>query len=96
MATLILGIVGDESGQARLEVDYDETTGDPLDPADDPTLIAGRVANSMARAVFFDFRRTNQQPWFTATVPAGETRSANAGGPVRKMSDLAFVMLRTT
>ena len=89
--TLVVASVCDESGVARLEVDYDDTT-DPLNP----DLIAIRVVNGMTRPCLVSIRRAGQAPWFEiALIPAGQTVSQNVGGPVQQLSDIPNTMLTT-
>lgn len=88
--TLLVASVSDESGRARLEVDVDDTS----DPAD-WDLISGRVVNNMARACYVLIQRGNGQNWFEAAVEAGQSVSADAGGPVKTLSDVPRMMLVT-
>lgn len=90
MATLVLCNVGDESGSARLEVDYDETSN-----PDDWDLIAGRVVNEMLRPCFVLMQRDNGQSWLEREVDAESTVSQDAGGAVQRMSDVPRMMLVT-
>lgn len=90
-ATVVLCQISEGAVNARLEVDYDDAT----DP-NNYDLIAGRCVNGLARSVFFWFRRANQAPWVTLEVLAGQTRSQNAGGQIRKLNDIPIVALRTT
>lgn len=90
MALLVVCRVGDESGEARLEIEYDETS----DSAD-WDLIQGRVVNGMRRPCFVLMQRGNGQSWLERQVDAESIVSEDAGGPMRRMSDLARIMLVT-
>lgn len=81
--TTVLGRIFDGPAEARVEVDYDDTS----DP-ENWDLVAVRCLNGLARPVTIRIRRGNGVSWFTIQVPAGQTRSMNAGGPVREMDDI--------
>lgn len=89
--TIVWASLADDSGQASFEVDVDDTS-DPLNW----DVLTTRVVNGMARPAFCDMRRGNGQAWFTTEIPGGDTRSQNTGGPVRKMSDLPYMLARTS
>lgn len=89
-ATVVMCQIQQGASEARLEIDYDDAT----DP-NNYDLIAGRCVNGLTRSVFFWFQRANRTPWISLEVPAGETRSQNAGGPIRKLNDLPNMALRT-
>lgn len=89
-ATVVLCSISEGAASARLEVDYDDAT----DP-NNYDLIAGRCVNGLSRPVFFWFQRANRTPWVSLEVPAGQSRSQNAGGPIRQVNDIPIVALRT-
>lgn len=89
--TLVIGSIADDSGQARLEIDVDDTS-DPADWA----LIRLRCVNGMTRGVFVDIRRGNGTSFWSIPVSGGQTLAENAGGPVRTEADVPVMMLRTT
>lgn len=88
--TLLHCQVGDETGTTRIEFDIEDTS----DPAD-WSLVAGRVVNEMARSCYVLIQRGNSTNWLEGEIAAGQTVGANAGGPVRNMSDLPRIMLVT-
>lgn len=90
MATATVVICRIEQGalNARLEIDYDDAT-------DPENLVAVRCVNGLARPVLILFQRVNKTSWFEVEVPAGATRSQNAGGPIRNLNDLPYLSLRT-
>lgn len=90
--TSVVAVVADSDGtRVRLELDHsDVVIGD-----DDHALVAVRCVNGLSRPVTVVFQRPNGSTWFTATIPAGETRTQNAGGPVSRVSHLPTFSLRT-
>jgi hypothetical protein len=92
MRTLIVSMVGDDSGQAFLEMDYDDAQGVLFSNA---AMAEVRIVNGMSRSVATDLRRPGGQSWATVVVGPGETWRKVAGGSVRRESDLASFNLRT-
>lgn len=89
--TAVLASCSDADGtSARVEIDYD----DAVLAGEDHTLVAARCVNGLARPVTVLIRRGSGQSWLTAVVPAGETRSQNAGGPIQRVSHLPVFELR--
>lgn len=89
--TSLVAVVADADGtRARLELDH----SDVVLADEDHALVAVRCVNGLSRAVAVVFQRPNGATWFTAPVPAGETRTQNAGGPVSRVSHLPTFSLR--
>lgn len=90
--TTVLARIADPDGSnARIEIDYDDV---PLGADEDHALIAVRCVNGLTRPVAVLIRRGNGAAWFTISVPAGQTRSQNAGGPVQRTSHIPVFELR--
>jgi hypothetical protein len=81
--TAVIGRVYDGAAEARAEVDYDDASN-----PDNWDLIAVRCVNNLSRDAILRIRRGNGSSWFTVVIPADQTRSMNAGGPVRRMNDI--------
>lgn len=87
-ATAVISEVWDGPLRARIEVDYNDAS----DP-NDWTLVAFRCVNELARPVTIRIKRGNGASWFSVSVPPGQTRSQNAGGPVQRMSHVPSIEL---
>lgn len=89
-ATAVLLEISEGELDARLEVDYDDTT-DPVDP----DLILFRLVNNMTRTCFVLIERSGGQKIVERSVAAGETATQAAGGQVKTLSDAPRIMLVT-
>ena len=89
--TIVLARIHEGGAEARLEVDQDDAE---IGTALDHTLIAVRCVNNLLRPVAVRVRRGNGQAFLDVAVPAGQTRTQNAGGPVTRVSHLPTLELR--
>lgn len=87
--TAVIARIYDGGASARLEVDYDDAS----DP-NNPDLIVTRCVNGLSRPVTFYIQRGNGAAWVTTSVPAGQSRVQNSGGPVRRLNDVPLMALR--